>query len=59
METEEMKPQWFLRNKIPYDSMWPDDPYWIPLMLEGKNFTGSFLFDSEGSTVLKYEFKKI
>ena len=58
-ETEEMKPQWFLRNKIPYDSMWPDDPYWIPSMLEGKNFTGSFSFDSEGSTVLKYEFKKI
>ena len=58
-ETEEMKPRWFLRDEIPYDSMWPDDPYWIPSMLEGKNFTGSFLFDSEGSTVLKYEFKKI
>jgi len=58
-ETEEMKPQWFLRDKIPYDSMWPDDPYWIPSMLEGKNFSGNFLFDSVGNTVLKYEFKEI
>ena len=42
IETEEMKPQWFSLDKIPYNSMWPDDPYWIPSMLSGKNFSGKF-----------------
>jgi 8-oxo-dGTP diphosphatase / 2-hydroxy-dATP diphosphatase len=58
IETEEMKPQWFSLDKIPHDSMWPDDPYWIPSMLSGKNFSGEFLFDSDGKTVLEYEFKE-
>ena len=43
-ESEEMKPQWFAHQDIPYDSMWPDDKYWIPLILEGKNIEGYFLF---------------
>src|SRR5690554_6241890 len=29
-ETEEMAPKWFNFDDIPYDSMWPDDPYWLP-----------------------------
>lgn len=37
-ETEEMRPQWFSLDKIPYQSMWSDDIYWIPTMLEGKLF---------------------
>ena len=44
-ETEEMKPQWFTQNEIPYSQMWSDDEYWLPLLLAGKKFKGSFLFD--------------
>ncbi len=43
-ETEEMKPNWFLFNEIPFDSMWPDDTHWMPLLLAGKNFMGKFYF---------------
>ena len=43
-ETEEMKPQWFDINDIPFDKMWPDDKYWIPLFIKGKKFKGRFLF---------------
>src|SRR3990167_4431189 len=45
-ETEEMKPQWFPINNIPYDKMWADDPHWLPQVLE-KNvqFLGGFLFN--------------
>lgn len=35
-ETDEMKPEWFNINNIPYDKMFPDDKYWLPLILEGK-----------------------
>ena len=59
VETEEMRPQWFLFDKIPYDSMWADDPLWLPLLLGGKKFEGKFLFDSDGKKILKYELKEI
>lgn len=44
IETDEMKPQWFYQNEIPFDKMWPDDRFWFPYFLDGKNFTGHFLF---------------
>ena len=43
-ESEEMKPQWFDHDKIPFDSMWADDPHWVPHLLEGKNFNAEFKF---------------
>jgi 8-oxo-dGTP diphosphatase/2-hydroxy-dATP diphosphatase len=55
IETEEMKPQWFSFTEIPFDSMWPDDEFWIPLFLEDKKFKGYFLFDKEGNKILKKE----
>lgn len=51
-ETEEMRPQWFAFADIPYDTMWPDDIYWLPLLLEGKKFRTRFLF-GEGDRVLE------
>ena len=47
-ESEEMKPKWFDIDKIPYEKMWPDDKYWLPLLLKGKSFQGKFEFDLEG-----------
>lgn len=44
-ETEEMKPQWFKKEEVPYEKMWDDDKYWLPLLLSNKKFKGSFLFD--------------
>ena len=44
-ETEEMKPGWFHTDKIPYEKMWPDDIYWMPLFLQGKKFKGKFWFE--------------
>lgn len=43
-ESDEMRPQWFSLDAIPQDSMWPDDPYWLPLFLAGKCFIGSFKY---------------
>lgn len=49
-ETEEMKPQWFHVDEIPYEEMWPDDRHWLPLLLAGKKFRGRFLFDQAENT---------
>lgn len=45
IETEEMKPQWFNIKDIPFSQMWSDDIHWLPLLIDGKKFTGKFLFD--------------
>lgn len=57
-ETEEMKPQWFSISEIPFDKMWPDDKYWFPLFLEGKQFQGRFLFDNDNN-VVEYDLKEV
>jgi 8-oxo-dGTP diphosphatase / 2-hydroxy-dATP diphosphatase len=43
-ETEEMNPQWFDLDKIPFKDMWADDPFWLPLILKGKKIKASFTF---------------
>ena len=53
VESEEMRPQWFETSTIPYNEMWADDIYWLPLLLEGKTFTGTFLF-GPGDSVLSH-----
>lgn len=51
-ETEEMRPKWYPVDAIPYDDMWPDDRYWLPMFLDGKKFRTRFLF-GEGDAVLE------
>ena len=53
IETEEMKSKWFDIDSIPYDSMWVDDKYWLPLVLDNKKVTGSFTFDDNNNVVTK------
>ncbi len=64
VESDEMKPQWFGFDAIPYDQMWPDDTYWLPVFLAGKKFTGKFLFDRPSnaeysSKIISQELKEV
>lgn len=52
-ETDEARPEWFDIDRIPYDHMWPDDRFWLPLMLAGQFFYGRFIFD--GDRMLDYK----
>lgn len=47
IETEEMKPQWYNKDSLPFDSMWPDDKHWLPPVLEGKFVTAEFMFGDD------------
>ncbi|XP_038063981.1 7,8-dihydro-8-oxoguanine triphosphatase-like [Patiria miniata] len=44
-ETEEMRPEWFALDAIPFHSMWPDDAYWFPIFLRGSKFKGYIKFE--------------
>ncbi len=57
-ETEEMRPQWFAMDSLPYDQMWPDDPYWLPLVLAGKKVRGSFVL-RDNKTVVESELAEV
>ena len=52
-ESEEMRPQWFMEDEVPFSDMWPDDIHWFPLFLEGKNFKGKFHFQDH-NTILHH-----
>jgi 8-oxo-dGTP diphosphatase/2-hydroxy-dATP diphosphatase len=51
--SEEMTPQWFHKNEIPYRHMWLDDQFWLPLLLLEKRFKGSFVFNEGGMEILE------
>lgn len=53
VETEEMNPKWYSVDALPYESMWIDDPYWLPYLLSGEHFTAEFHFDAEGKKIKK------
>ncbi len=57
-ESDEMRPEWFSLDNIPYKKMWPDDAIWFPLYLAGKKFRGKFYLN-EKEEVLTHEISEI
>lgn len=51
-ESEEMRPQWFSVDSLPYDSMWPSDPFWLPDVLDDKLVKAKIVF-GEGDVVVE------
>jgi 8-oxo-dGTP diphosphatase/2-hydroxy-dATP diphosphatase len=58
VETEEMKPQWFNVDEIPFKDMWKDDPFWIGMFLKNKKFKGKFVF-GENENILDYHLEEV
>lgn len=55
VESEEMRPQWFQNDNLPFEQMWSDDIYWLPLLLEKKSFVGHFHFDKPATSTYAAE----
>ncbi len=49
VETDEMRPEWFQDDAIPYEKMWKGDDRWVPLFLQGKRFEGTLRFDADNN----------
>jgi len=47
IESEEMMPHWFSIDRIPYETMWPDDQHWMPQILAGKKLRTNFRYDDD------------
>ncbi|XP_045680941.1 oxidized purine nucleoside triphosphate hydrolase [Phyllostomus hastatus] len=57
-ESDEMRPQWFPLDRIPFADMWPDDSYWFPLLLQKRKFHGYFKFQGQ-DTILDYQLREV
>jgi ADP-ribose pyrophosphatase YjhB (NUDIX family) len=55
-ESEEMNPEWFEKNKLPFNKMWQDDPLWLPHVICGKTIHACFLF-AEDDKMIDYKIK--
>lgn len=58
VETEEMKPEWFLKDQLLFDQMWPGDRHWWPLALQNKQFEGTFRY-TEDNKLIDFELKEV
>lgn len=57
-ETEEMRPEWFNVNNIPYKKMWEDDEIWLPQILAGKKIKADFLFGDD-QTLIEHRVEEV
>lgn len=51
IESEEMKPEWFNVEGIPFERMWQDDKHWLPLVLQNKLIKAKFVFNEDNESV--------
>jgi hypothetical protein len=58
-ESEEMAPEWFDLDKIPYDQMWATDKNWMPVILSGKSVKAVFYFNADKKTIKSFDLKEI
>ncbi len=54
-ETDEADPFWCNEDEIPYENMWADDSWWLPLLLREQPFRGRFIFDGEIMTSMSLD----
>ena len=52
-ESREAKPFWAAFEEVPYEQMWEDDQYWLPMVIRGERFKTRWIFD--GDRILDYE----
>ncbi len=51
IETDEMKPQWWPVDAIPYEQMWLGDDQWMPYVVSGHKFEAEMWFDGNQKNI--------
>jgi len=46
-ETDEAIPLWFELDQVPYEKMWEDDKFWLPLVFDRQQFSTRWIFDDD------------
>ena len=59
VETDEARPFWAPLSRLPYESMWADDEYWLPEVLAGRYVEGRFVFDEDTMISSELEVREV
>ncbi len=54
-ESDELKPRWFDTDELPFDGMWDDAKYWLPIVLAGDRVVVTITFADDCATVAAIE----
>lgn len=57
IESDEMRPEWFLLTHMPYHKMWDDAHYWMPHLLLRQAIQANFSYDQDNETVRDYSIR--
>jgi 8-oxo-dGTP pyrophosphatase MutT (NUDIX family) len=49
--------EWFPEDALPYDRMWPDDVIWLPHLLAGRRFEGTFRLSADHQRLLEHDLR--
>lgn len=52
-ETQEINPQWFPVDDLPFDRMWDDASHWLPRVLAGERLAATFTYAPDCETVAR------
>lgn len=59
IESEEMRPQWYKKNALPFKEMWVDDPFWLPKILSGIKIEAQFVFTKDGARIVEQTVREV
>jgi 8-oxo-dGTP diphosphatase len=51
-ESSEGRLRWFHKDEIPYEEMWEDDKFWLPLLISETRFKCAFVFTADSKKLL-------
>ncbi len=53
-ESDEMRPEWFDVDHLPFHRMWDDSRIWMPFFLKGQPIRATFILNHDNETVKDY-----
>jgi 8-oxo-dGTP diphosphatase len=59
VESEEITPQWFTVDDLPFTKMWDDARFWLPQVLAGERLTAVVTFAEDCETVAEAWFGEV
>ena len=59
VETDELAPEWYPTTAPPFDRMWDDAKYWMPVLLAGRQVDVEITLNDDNDTVADVRFASV
>lgn len=58
-ESNEIRPQWFPVEALPFDRMWQDAAHWLPRVLAGEHLTATFTYADDNEAIAAHSIARL